>query len=677
MRCWCYWNDLFLTKYDPNVPNDLNLILNKPAKNSDAPSRANEMYRIGLLKKPLSTINSTAWDDLKKDKNVQSSLGFLSAFLYKAFLSTNQPTQILVKAISSLQAIFSICQSIKLEDIEISINSLIHGLDQIYPIDDKHDAIAWRRYTLSAAICEANFKEQNSNNLHNLKKYFQGKYNQNVELRFIATKSKNGAQSGTVLYKIANSNDVATAIDTDVSLDNIINQRASNFIIGNHKRPNSNGFYILAYRHCKDFLDFCYDIEKHDITTTGTSSFSALYDESRKGQILEFLTNITFTDKTATDTFKIKFGEIMNNIEMGVRETLSKLNNSSCININNNIKRNVIYYGAPGTGKSFEVKNVVGCSDFFRTTFHEDYDYSSFVGIYKPSSTSSTPYTYTAQVFLNAYLQAWNNYLAATVTSDSDRITKTPELVYLIIEELNRGNCSQIFGELFQLLDRNELGWSQYPIVADQDLSTFLISELGSNYSEYVKTISENAQLPKNKNSVPLCIPPNMILIATMNTSDQSLQHIDSAFQRRWDWIFVPINYDDADNFKVSINNNFYSWKSIIQNLNRIIYNVTRSPDKQIGNRFIKSYEKDQTDNKYIISEESFVNKVLFFIWNEIFKDLDDEPENIFCVNENEQIIFQDLFKYENGQIQIKSELVEDIVKSLLNNETGEDSENS
>ena len=119
-------------------------------------------------------------------------------------------------------------------------------------------------------------------------------------------------------------------------------------------------------------------------------------------------------------------------------------------------------------------------------------------------------YKFCPQVFTNAYIKAWED---------------TSKPVYLIIEEINRGNCAQIFGDLFQLLDRNKKGYSEYPVKADQDLV------------DYLKGALKNGCGIENDS---LLLPPNLIIWATMNTSDQSLFPMDSAFKRRWDWEYVP-----------------------------------------------------------------------------------------------------------------------------------------
>ena len=233
----------------------------------------------------------------------------------------------------------------------------------------------------------------------------------------------------------------------------------------------------------------------------------------------------------------------------------------------------------------------------FRTTFHPDTDYAAFVGCYKPCMNGGViEYSYMPQVFTNAYIAAWEN-------------TKKP--VYLIIEEINRGNCAQIFGDLFQLLDRDkETGKSEYPIKADKDLVAHIEKVLGAGH-EGIK----NGEL---------CLPPNLIIYATMNTSDQSLFPMDSAFKRRWDWEYVPINYSkdiDSGKFIIEIDEDTkYSWVEFLESVNDKIYDATNSEDKQMGNFFIKKS----------IKANEFVNKVMFYLWNEVCKEEYGTQRNFF-----------------------------------------------
>ena len=219
-----------------------------------------------------------------------------------------------------------------------------------------------------------------------------------------------------------------------------------------------------------------------------------------------------------------------------------------------------IYYGAPGTGKSFELKEITKVYSTIRTTFHPDSDYSTFVGAYKPvmeetpvygaqgvevAKEKRITYSYVKQAFLKAYLGAWQKYAKSGETAEPQ---------FLVIEEINRGNCAQIFGDLFQLLDRSDNGFSTYPIEADSDLQNEIKKAFaeGGEYaiengldvddavdcytSNYGETLSDDI-----KNGRVLLLPNNLYIWATMNTSDQSLFPIDSAFKRRWDWRYVKI----------------------------------------------------------------------------------------------------------------------------------------
>lgn len=250
-----------------------------------------------------------------------------------------------------------------------------------------------------------------------------------------------------------------------------------------------------------------------------------------------------------------------------------------------------IYFGNPGSGKSYKVETETKGKKVFRTTFHPDSDYSTFVGTYKPESDGDTiRYAFVPQTFTNAYIEAYKDI-------------GTP--VYLIIEEINRGNCAQIFGDLFQLLDRGSDGYSEYSINADKDLRDYIRCELATYNG--IDTDPEGIKDGK------LRLPPNLHILATMNTSDQSLFPMDSAFKRRWDWEYVPIQYKGAtsDSFTITLSDKKFRWIDFLKAVNDKIRRTTESEDKQLGNYFIKSD----------IDEKEFKSKVMFYLWSEVCKD--------------------------------------------------------
>lgn len=307
--------------------------------------------------------------------------------------------------------------------------------------------------------------------------------------------------------------------------------------------------------------------------------------------------------------------------------------NNSCIT--NCLQQ--IYYGAPGTGKSHEINRQTENEEVIRTTFHPDSDYSTFVGAYKPTTKEITlrddrglpffekgeivtedriVYEFVEQAFLQAYINAWKFYAEA---NENKEVKKQ----YLVIEEINRGNCAQIFGDLFQLLDRNEWGFSEYPIKADNDMKKHLkkaFDGLSITAAEKINSCFNGKNIVGQVlNGDCLLLPNNLYIWATMNTSDQSLFPIDSAFKRRWDWKYMPID-SSKENWCIRVNNTDYSWTDFLDKVNDVVREKTQSEDKQLGFYFCKAKNS-------VIDAETFVGKVLFYLWNDVFKDqgFDDE----------------------------------------------------
>lgn len=382
-----------------------------------------------------------------------------------------------------------------------------------------------------------------------------------------------------------------------------------------------------------------------------------------------------------------------------------------------------IFYGAPGTGKSHEIKEKTAAAEeagrVIRTTFHPDSDYSTFVGAYKPTMSSSekiysadelitklkeiknTGTTYPCHKFSSKYweslkdlsaneikqilaacgfTEAYGVEVAKGVAIGQEYLNKqaegkiiyafvpqaftkayttawnTVEKVYLIIEEINRGNCAQIFGDLFQLLDR-KAGFSEYPVDADSDLANHICEELkNSSRTDFPEGVKEGKKL---------VLPSNLYIWATMNTSDQSLFPIDSAFKRRWDWKYIPIN-PEKENWSIETSKGLFSWSSFLNEINREIGETMSSEDKKLGFYFCKA-ESDK------ISAEKFVSKVLFYVYNDVFKDYGFESKDFFKKN-GKVMYFQ---SYYNVDGTINEENVIQFLNNLKIEKTSESSNQS
>lgn len=301
------------------------------------------------------------------------------------------------------------------------------------------------------------------------------------------------------------------------------------------------------------------------------------------------------------------------------QDFIEGMTNIPVVNTTSDVQ-NTIYFGSPGTGKSHKADEITYGKDVQKVTFHPDYDYHSFVGGYKPTMDGDKiAYKFVPQIFTKIYVDAWKNLVL-------DEETKP---FYLQIEEINRGNCAEIFGDLFQLLDRDKDGFSKYEVTAEEELCKYLLSEKGFG--------GNHPGIANGK----LRFPNNLKIIATMNTSDQSLFPMDSAFKRRWDWIYVPIDTDcKYSDFTIQLDNGkAFEWLSFLKVINEEIFEITKSQDKQIGNWFI-----DAQNSGKIITESTFVNKVVFYLWNDVFKD---EENTIFKSVDGKNLTYTSFF--ENG----------------------------
>ena len=266
-------------------------------------------------------------------------------------------------------------------------------------------------------------------------------------------------------------------------------------------------------------------------------------------------------------------------------------------------------------------------------------------------------YVFVPQAFMKAYVEAWRRYTNAGLQGDA-------KTYYLVIEEINRGNCAQIFGDLFQLLDRADNGFSAYAITPDDDIRKFL--ETDKDYkladiplTEDIKKVTETgekviATAADIKSGKKLVLPPNLCIWATMNTSDQSLFPMDSAFKRRWNWKYVPIK-DAGKGWKIKFGDCEKDWWKFLVAINEVVKGVTNSADKQLGYFFVRA--KDS-----VIDAEMFVNKVAFYLWNDVFKDCELDGDAFKITRDGGEVdvlAFQDFFK-EDGAVN------EEVLKNFL-----------
>lgn len=276
--------------------------------------------------------------------------------------------------------------------------------------------------------------------------------------------------------------------------------------------------------------------------------------------------------------------------------------------------RNRIVFGAPGTGKSYTInqerEGLLGTdneTDYERVTFHPDYSYANFVGTYKPvpckdeDGRDSITYEYVPGPFMRVYVNALKN-------SQTDNIK--PYL--LIIEEINRANVAAVFGDVFQLLDRGDDNVSEYPIQASEDIKAYLVRELGGEPDEYSK----------------IRIPDNMFIWATMNSADQGVFPMDTAFKRRWDFTYIGIDDNDAeiDGKTVVLGKapqQRVEWNKLRKAINHFLTKHKINEDKQLGPYFIARKIVVPESGNEIDSEkfcETFKNKVIMYLFEDAAK---------------------------------------------------------
>ncbi len=302
-----------------------------------------------------------------------------------------------------------------------------------------------------------------------------------------------------------------------------------------------------------------------------------------------------------------------------------------------NTGTNTIYYGAPGTGKSYKIKNEIGQAKQIRTVFHPDTQYSDFVGALKPKTTTNNAgepiitYEFRPGPFTKAFIEA-------------EQIKSTLAPVYLVIEEINRASAAAVFGELFQLLDRKSDGSSEYEIeLSDPDML------------EYI-----NTQLPTPVTS--LSLPSNLFLMATMNSSDQAVQPMDTAFKRRWSFEYIQIDYTKATPGQLSLPLTSgiatIEWSKFAEIINQRLQNLGVPEDRLLGHRFLSDLELSTPEAAAI----SLCGKLFVYLWDDVLRH--GRREVIF--NTSDFGTFGALVNgYRNGKSVFCEELEEDFSSAV------------
>lgn len=310
-----------------------------------------------------------------------------------------------------------------------------------------------------------------------------------------------------------------------------------------------------------------------------------------------------------------------------------------------NIPHQLIIFGPPGTGKSFKIHGrtensywedcyaaklgIASSEQIVNAVFHPEYTYGDFMGRLLPTSTldgSKVMYGYRPGHFLIALSEAYKR---------QDK----GENVLLVIDELNRGNAAAIFGSVFNLLDRNKDGWSSYPIsLSNMEYESFLqrllpeavefniagaqvktktstsFRDIGT-YLQHIKDRIVETKDGKDHLTFKVQLPPNLYILTTINTSDESIYYMDSAFKRRWDWEYMD---EDGKIMEISVPDHL-KWGSFRANLNKFIKSngasIRRLEDKLLGPRFIKGTDADA--DKEMNARD--LAKVMFHLWDSVF----------------------------------------------------------
>lgn len=391
----------------------------------------------------------------------------------------------------------------------------------------------------------------------------------------------------------------------------------------------SDGDYILRFfkaNNSRSFIDNIYQVKDNDLVIS--EECTKLHNEIKEKY------QYSLWIKTPKEEIVLwdKEQYLLSNIDTDIYSNFNKEEYKDKIQKIKYNGKNIIFYGAPGTGKSYGIKKYIEDETglnidmrdderVFRTTFHPEYSYSDFVGQVMPivKKKDKLTYEFVPGIFTQSLKYAYEN---------------PNEPVFLILEEMSRANCAAIFGDIFQLLDRDDNGNSEYAINNIQ-MANYLFND---------------------DSTKKIIIPSNLYIIGTMNTSDQNVYVMDTAFKRRFLMKYVPTKVDESQNqFNIPYNNEgaSLSWNTFVEKVNSYIVSsegLNLSEDKQIGQFFMKgktvSYNQqddneekmeskvaeDSSDYTIVLdcNKEIYKDKVLYYLYHDVEKASYNNQKTLF-----------------------------------------------
>lgn len=404
---------------------------------------------------------------------------------------------------------------------------------------------------------------------------------------------------------------------------------------------------IKSWEKAKNYVDNCtsfqFKIEKfisekrYYIRPTADEESKSLWNNCLRSLPLPSITNLKLTKDNNIITF---------NLDIKINKENKRDFNPKTSYSSNEFPFNRIVFGAPGTGKSHtlekDANKILSSNKFLeRVTFYQDYSYSKFFGTYKPvSSKKGINYEFVPGPFMTTYIKAMQQ-----------SFEEKPQPCILLIEEINRANPAATFGDIFQLLDRNSDNVSKYPISINQDVQNYLCTILGGKPSDYDKLI----------------IPNNMYIWATMNSADQGVFPMDTAFKRRWSYEYIGINENESalPNFNLKLGTGNYEvedieWNTLRKAINKKLLDVCNvNEDKLIGPFFldINIFNLNTADSTTISENfaDIFKSKILMYLFEDagklyrgkLFEDTDARKYSSICTTFDEKgiYVFGDRFK--------------------------------